>query len=146
MLESVEESLTAFPRGSGTGWRPASQRTCQINLPETRCCLWLPLSHPQQIYLSQLEAGLIPCQVEGQETTHLYHPLGAGRGLEAQVFLLNSGQVPWGETLPSPPCSGPADVVQRPGAFPVRGPAQPLVLGGRYAPGQHLPYLVARAT
>lgn len=129
-----EEALELFPGGSGAGWRPASLRTYQINLPETRGYLWLSLLHPEQFYLSQLETGLIPCQVEGQETMQLHHVLGAGRGREVQVSLLNSGTVTGEKSSPPPSCSGPADLVQKRGMFPARYPARPHVLGGRYAP------------
>lgn len=33
-----------------------------VNLADTRSSPWLPLRFPQQLYLSQLETGLIPCQ------------------------------------------------------------------------------------
>lgn len=127
-----EEALEFFPGGSGAGWRPASLRTYRINLPETRGSLWLSLLHPQQFYLSQLDTGLIPWQVEGQETMQLYHVLGAGRGREVQVSLLNSGKVAGEKSSPLPSCSGPPDLVQKRGVFPLRYPARPHVLGGRY--------------
>lgn len=129
-----EEVLELFPGGSGAGWRPASLRTYQINLPETRGSLWLSLLHPQQFYLSQLETGLIPWQVEGQETMQLPHVLGAGRGLEVQVSRVNSGKVAGEKSSPPPSCSGPADLVQKRGVFPARYSARPHVLDGRYAP------------
>lgn len=141
----MEGSLRAFPGSSGTGWRPASLRTCQINLPETRCCPWLPLSHPQQIYLSELETGLIPCQVSlsGNNTV-----VPSAWGWEVTGSSGVPPELGAGALGRGPPCHPPARP-SRPGpkvwGISCEVPRSASCLGRQVCTSQHLAYLVARA-